>query len=459
MNEQGENGDTMFSGKIDEHAPISLGEQVYRLLVSEIEAGHIRAGEKLPSRRELAEELKVSSTTIEGALDQLVAEGICESRPRSGLYVLSPEQIPHRKKDALSIRWDFGIGAMDTAQFPYSSWAKLMRIVLSEQSAEFLRSGDPQGSPDLRKEIAGMILRMRGMEVAPDQIVVAAGTDSLVTMLITLIGRERLFAVEDPGYSRARRILIAGGARIAPVQLRDGAIDVRELYLSGAGAAYVTPGRQFPTGKEMPETCRERLLMWARETGAYILEDDYENEFFMGDRALPLMAMDSHEHVIYMNTFARTLAPGLRISYMILPRALCARYRELYGACSVPGFDQATLMKFLEGGYYDRHVKRMRTIYRQRIHSFETAVAELDLGELIGNRGLFELLKVKSSLEPSRLVPTAREAGVYLTSLSDYCITPSAENDRIVLLGLAGMDEPAIREGLSALASVWKVKS
>ena len=166
------------------------------------------------------------------------------------------------------VRWNFGTGAADAAHFPYATWARLMCARCSANRAQ--RCCFPailRGEPALRREIAGYLHRMRGMDVPPDAIVLGAGTEVLVSALVALIGRERLFAVEDPGYSRVRRILVVSGARIAPTPLSGGAIDVRELYRSGAGAAYVTPTHQFPTGEEMQPGQREALLRWARETG------------------------------------------------------------------------------------------------------------------------------------------------------------------------------------------------
>ncbi len=452
----------MLPIKTEPDSSLSLSEQIYRAICREIEVGNLVPGERLPSRRELADDLHVSTTTIETVYDHLIEEGVCESRPRSGLYVSSGQTFSDvHAKEKVEVHWDFSIGAMDPAQFPYSTWAKLMRTVLSEQSDELLTTGNPQGSAALRSEIARGLYRLRGIETDPERIVLAAGTDMLVAILITLIGRERLFAVEDPGYARARRILIAGGARITPIPLLQGAIDVRELYQTGAGAVYVTPGRQFPTGQEMPEDRRKRLMCWARETGAYILEDDYEGEFSLMPEALPpLASLPDAGRVIYMNTFARTLAPGLRISYMILPETLRVRYSELYSACSVPGFEQATLQKFMEGGYFERHVRRMRMLYKERRGFLSAEVERLGLGRLReSSAGLFELLDVDSSLSSGRLLELAAGAGVRLSALSDYSILPGKEKaSGTVLLGLAGMDKDRIREGLEVLQKVWRLR-
>ena len=225
----------MFTCTLEAASKTPLCEQLYTALKREMERGGIRPGERMPSKRELAAHLSVSTATVEAAYARLISEGLCESRPRSGIYALEQAQrVGLTDGEKPPVRWNFGTGAADAAHFPYATWARLMREVLSEQSATLLLSGDPQGEPALRREIAGYLHRMRGIDAPPEAIVLGAGTEVLVSALVALIGRERLFAVEDPGYSRVRRILVVSGARIAPTPLSGGAIDVRELYRSGA---------------------------------------------------------------------------------------------------------------------------------------------------------------------------------------------------------------------------------
>lgn len=445
---------------LDPKSRVTLCDQLYTALREEIERGSMAAGARMPSKRELSQHLGVSTATVEAAYGRLVSEGFCESRPRSGMFVSKepPCAQERQKVQEASVRWDFTTGAADADHFPYATWARLMREVLSEQNTSLLLSGDPQGMPALREEIAQMMKRLRGIEVSPDQIVLGAGTEVLATALTALIGREKLYAVEDPGYSRVRRILTACGARIAPTPLSSGAIDVSALYLCGAGAAYVTPSHQFPTGVEMSLSQRETLLRWARETGGYILEDDYDSEFrFSGTGAPALMAMDGGEQVIYMNTFARTLAPGLRLSFMVLPPLLAGRYRAMHGACSVPGFEQETLRKFIAGGYLERHIAHMRVIYRDRLNALTQAVHALQLGEVFPCiAGLHVLLRVGGKTPAQELVPLAARAGVKLTRLVDYGVMRGdSTQERVVLLGFAGMDEEEICAGLKALKKAW----
>ncbi|MBR2941998.1 MAG: PLP-dependent aminotransferase family protein [Clostridia bacterium] len=449
----------MFTCQLDPQSRTPLCDQLYMALRQEIERGRIAPGAKLPSKRHLADHLHISTATVEAAYARLGSEGLCESRPRSGMY--AAETAPHPvmlQGEKPPVRFDFSTGAADADHFPYATWAKLMREVLSCQDKALLLSGDAQGSPALRRQIAAMLRSQRGIEVSPDAIVLGAGTEVLASVLVSLIGRERLFAVEDPGYSRVRRILVASGARIAPTPLSGGAIDVRQLYVSGAHAAYVTPSHQFPMGEEMRLDQREALLRWARETGGYILEDDYDSEFcFSGSPAASLMAMDEGEHVVYMNTFSRTLASGLRLSFMVLPAPLISQYRAMHAACSVPGFEQETLNRFMEGGHLERHIARMRVVYRNRMHALIERAQRLGLGEIAPCRaGLYVLLRVGGKTPAQELIPRAEMAGVKMTRLCDYGVMRMDEAaQRVVLLGFAGMNEGAIEEGLCALKKAW----
>ena len=450
----------MFTCKLEPRSRTPLCDQLYAALKSDLARGLIAPGTKLPSKRRLADHLHISTATVETAYARLTSEGLCDSRPRSGIYAAEeaprPAGMTHGEKPP--VEFDFSTGAADAEHFPYATWAKLMREVLADQDKALLLSGDPQGAPELRRQIAAMLRSLRGIEAEPENIVLGAGTEVLATALVALIGRDRLFAVEDPGYSRVRRILVASGARIAPTPLDDGAIDVRQLYVSGAGAAYVTPSHQFPTGEEMTLAQREALLRWAQETGGYILEDDYDSEFcFAGSPAASLTAMDTSGHVIYMNTFSRTLCSGLRISFMVLPAPLAAQYRAMHAACSVPGFEQETLSRFMAGGYLERHIARMRVIYRGRMQKLTQRALELELGQVNPCRaGLHVLLRVGGRTPAHELIPRAEMAGVKLTRLCDYGVMRMLpEHERVVVLGFAGMDEKQIERGLEALCRAW----
>ena len=450
----------MFTCRLDAESRTPLCDQLYAALRRDIERGLIAPGARMPSKRQLADHLHISTATVEAAYARLTSEGFCESRPRSGMYAAAvmPHPRSAERGEKPPVRFDFSTGAADAEHFPYATWAKLTREVLSAQDTALLLAGDAQGSLELRRQIAAMLREQRGIEASPEAIVLGAGTEVLVASLVALIGRERLFAVEDPGYSRVRRVLVTSGARIAPTPLSDGAIDVRSVYVSGAGAVYVTPSHQFPTGAQMREEQRQALLQWARETGGYILEDDYDSEFcFSGTPAAALTAMDAGGHVVYLNTFSRTLAPGLRLGFMVLPAPLVAPYRAMYSACSVSGFEQETLCRFMKSGYLERHIARMRVIYRGRMQALTRKAQALGLGEVAPcSAGLHVLLTVGGRTPAQELIPRAQQAGVHLTRLCDYGVMRmGAQDERVVLLGFSGMDEQRIEAGLEALQKAW----
>ena len=455
----------MFTCTLEAASKTPLCEQLYTALKREMERGGIRPGERMPSKRELAAHLSVSTATVEAAYARLISEGLCESRPRSGIYALEQAQrVGLTDGEKPPVRWNFGTGAADAGHFPYATWARLMREVLSEQSATLLLSGDPQGEPALRREIAGYLHRMRGIDAPPEAIVLGAGTEVLVSALVALIGRERLFAVEDPGYSRVRRILVVSGARIAPTPLSGGAIDVRELYRSGAGAAYVTPTHQFPTGEEMQPGQREALLRWARETGGYILEDDYDSEFRYNSRPIPaLQSLDQNGRVVYLGTFSKSIAPSLRISYMVLPRPLLKQYLDHYLSfqSAVSRFEQAVLHEFIVSGHFETHLNKMRKLYRTRCQELTLQLSMFgDQLQISGEgAGLFLVVQLKNGLTESQMCQRAKEKGVKVYPISPYFNGPvPKQHQSKVLLGFGALNQAQIQQGVELLYQAWSGK-
>ena len=453
----------MFTCTLEAASKTPLCEQLYTALKREMERGGIHPGERMPSKRELAAHLSVSTATVEAAYARLISEGLCESRPRSGIYALEQAQrVGLTDGEKPPVRWNFGTGAADAAHFPYATWARLMREVLSEQSTTLLLSGDPQGESALRREIAGYLHRMRGIDAPPEAIVLGAGTEVLVSALVALIGRERLFAVEDPGYSRVRRILVVSGARIAPTPLSGGAIDVRELYRSGAGAAYVTPTHQFPTGEEMQPGQRAALLRWARETGGYILEDDYDSEYRYAGRPIPaLQGSDLHDRVIYCGTFSRSLAPSFRIAYLVLPVSLLPAYHRLFSlqSSTVSRFEQHTLCRFLEEGYWERHLNRTRILYKKRREELTSSLKASPLGpslEILGSQaGLHFLLRFHGGLSEEEMARKAWEQGVDLLPLSHCYHDPVLAPPSTLLCGYGRLPLEEIPALTQALVRAW----
>jgi GntR family transcriptional regulator/MocR family aminotransferase len=286
--------------------------------------------------------------------------------------------------------------------FPFATWAKLAREVLALNSDELLNVTHPQGVPSLREEIAAHLYKFRGIRVPADSIVVGAGSEYLLVLLLQLLGRERIYALENPCYGKIYKLFQSNDIRTIPIALDEHGLSVRDLTASDASVVHVNPSHQFPTGIVMPVGRRMNLLQWAAAAdNRYIIEDDYDSEFRFAGQPIPAMqGLDHADKVIYINAFTKSLAPSLRISYLVLPPPLMERYREkfMFYSCTVPNFEQYTLYRFLHGGYFERHLNRMRNACKERRDLFITLLKDSRLGEVAepvgAEAGLHFLLRV-----------------------------------------------------------------
>ena len=471
----------MLTVSLDSRLETPLYEQLYRYIRGEIETGRLAAGEKLPSKRALCAHLKISQNTVETAYEQLTAEGYLTARPRSGYYVqrmeapLRPAPPPFSSvlqtaelpagEAAPPPRYDFRTNAVDTDHFPFSVWARLTREILCEDSRRLLRAVHPQGDPGLRTEIARYLRDYRGILASPEQIVVGAGSEYLLGLAIQLLGRDKRYAVENPGYPKTRRIFEGGGARVVPIRLDEDGLRVDGLRRSGADVVHVTPSHHFPLGTVMPVRRRMELLRWAEETeGRIILEDDYDSEFRFAGRPIPaLQGLDRNGRVIYFNTFAKTLAPSLRIGYMVLPKPLLALYQRdfLFYSSTVPSFEQHVLRRFLQDGYFERHLSRMRNRYKAKRDRLLEALTRHDPGKALRIRGAetgLHLLLQAEGRDEETLTAAAERAGVRVYGLSGYYTpdgAPPSGGMGGVVLGYAGFPPEQIEEAVARLAAAW----
>ena len=448
---------------LDPNTKTPLYEQLYRALKEDILSGAIAGGEKLPSKRTLAEHLSVSRITVENAYSQLLAEGYLCSRPRSGFYAEHLEALPGlMPRAAEPVAEEQTVPPPSAGQFPYSIWARLMRGVLLDRHDQLLLPPPNIGLPDLRRAIAGMLLRSRGMEVDPNCIIIGAGAEYLYNILIQLLGRDNVFGLENPGHRKIRRVYEANGLEIRDVTLDDSGVDMDALAASGTTVLHISPNHQFPTGIVTPIARRRQLMAWVSGGDRWLVEDDYDSEFRFSGKVIPTMfSMDRTGRVIYMNTFSKTITPALRISYMILPKGLMARYHRLLGfySCTVPSFEQLTLARFLDEGYFEKHVNRMRRHYRLLRDRFLTLLRQSDLSDRMTVRGheagLHFLLELDTGLPDPVIEQTLADGGIRAASLTRFETGPAAEaaRGRVVIqyTDLAEADLPGVVELLEGL--------
>ena len=429
---------------LDPAARMPLYEQLYRALKEDILSGVIAGGEKLPSKRALADHLSISRITVENAYSQLLAEGYLVSRPRSGFYAETLEALPGQKTVPQGRQTPAPVSAPpppSANHFPFSVWAKLMRNVLLDRHDQLLLPPPNIGLADLRCAIAGMLLRSRGMAVNPDCIVIGAGAEYLYNILIQLLGRDNGFGLEDPGHQKIRRVYEANGLTVCPVSLDESGVDLDSLSRSGATVLHISPGHQFPTGIITPITRRRQLMAWLGDApNRWLVEDDYDSEFRFSGKMIPTMhSMDTTGRVIYLNTFSRTITPALRISYMILPAALMERYHRLLGfySCTVPSFEQLTLARFLDDGYFEKHISRMKRHYRLLRDRFLTLLRQSPLSNRMSiqgdEAGLHFLLQLQTDLPDRQIEEKLAAAGIRAASLQNYTIAPETHPGQVVI--------------------------
>ncbi|HEX9017071.1 MAG TPA: PLP-dependent aminotransferase family protein [Chloroflexota bacterium] len=482
---------------IDDSLP--LHRQVREGLKGAILAGRLAPGQKLPSTRSLARTLSVSRTTVCQAYDAMEAEGYLSGKRGSGTYVSDelPEGVPMegalvptdgsgrsapralssrfrarprssefrlegRPAGRRGLRYDFhpGQGAWDL--FPREAWRRLVARPWRSAWLEVMDYGDPAGFGPLREEVAGYLARSRAVVCAPDQVVVVNGTQQALDLLARiLLDPGDSVAVEDPGYPSAREVFASYGARLVPIPVGPDGMEMEPLRESRAKVALVAPSHQFPTGTTMTLPRRLSLLRWARRSGALVVEDDYDSEFRFGGRPLAsLQGLDAGASVVYLGSFSKVLFPSLRVGYAVLPRDLVAPFvaaKELTDR-QTPILEQRVLADFMREGLFDRHVRRMREVYRARRAALVAALDEYLSGsvEVMGSSaGMHMMVRLRASEVEEEVVERAARAGVGVYPAGP-CFATASPFPALVL-GYAGMDEKDLRGGVARLAGALRL--
>ena len=459
---------------LDSRSKKPLYEQIYSHICAEIRSGALKAGDRLPSTRVLAEHLKVSRSTTQMAYDQLLAEGYMEARPCRGYFVSHLEELVETgssgtlemettsEPDA-GWRVDFSPRGIDLDSFPYHVWRKLSRNTLVDDNKEMFHSGNHQGEPGLREAIRSYLHSARGVNCSSEQIIVGAGSEYLLMLLSQILEGKHVIAMENPTYKQAYRVFQSLGYEVCPVEMDANGMEPELLAKSGANAAYVMPSHQFPTGIVMPVGRRQELLKWAVETpDRYIIEDDYDCEFRYRSRSIPALgSMDSHESVIYMNTFSKTLTPAIRISYMVLPEKLMRRYIDTanFYCNTASTCEQYALARFIENGYFERHLSRLKKFYHAEGERLKRILKQSVLLPAVsvdgGESGTHLLVKVDTSMTDTEIEEAAENMGIHISCLSRFCSEKNPEYDHILVLNYSDMDESRLTEAVRRLGNIF----
>ena len=445
---------------------IPLYEALYRAIRADILSGALAAGEKLPSKRALAAHLEVSLVTVESAYSLLAAEGYITPKEKVGYFVEAvripaPAATKAPPPQAPTAAHLLDLTSNAPAKFPFSVWSRLQRQVLLDFGHQLLDPIPHQGCLVLRQAIAEHLAGFRGMQVDPENIIIGAGTDFLYNLLLQLLGQDKIYALEEPGYSKIRRIYGASGATIRSVPMDEQG--VLPQLLGDAQVLHISPSHHFPTGIITPPKRRAALLAWVADGDRWIIEDDYDSEFRFD--AHPMAALYSPEEngrVIYMNSFSKTLAPSIRIGYMVLPPALMQRFRAELGfySCTVSGFEQHTLARFLHHGHFEQHINRMRKFYRARRNRLLSILSTCRWADRLtieeADAGLHFIVCVDTPRSDRELSDFCRALGVQVQCLSDFYQdqVPPDGRHRIVVnySGLQDADLDALARILAAPA-------
>lgn len=454
----------MITVSFENRGKCGLCECIYNSIKSQITLGILKANEKLPSKRLLAQNLGVSVITVQNAYFQLISEGYIYSIERSGFFVTELPQIkknPEKKlpeikqKEVLPYFADFRNNSISFEKFPFNVWSHTMRQVLNSGDEKLLSRIEIKGELELRKSISAHLREFRNMNVSSEQIVIGSGSENLYTMVVQLLGNNNIFAVENPGYHKVFSVCSLNGAKVFPVKIDSSGIDINELEKSLVNVVHVSPNHHFPTGIVMPIRRRQELLSWAEKSKSrFIIEDDYDSEFRFNGKPLPtLQSADQNDCVIYINTFSKTLAPSFRISFMVLPQRLLNLFEQKFNiySCSVSSFEQYTLAKFIQDGNYGKHIIRMKNYYRNLRNTLISNIEASRLKDFCKiqeqEAGLHFLLSVKSSLGQEELVNRLQMQGINLSPIEEfYYENPPKEIKNTFVVNYSGIKKEKIPE-------------
>lgn len=456
------------------------GQFIYRQLYSQLKedilAFKYESHEKLPSKRDMSQHLNISVNSVKAAYEQLLAEGYIYTEERKGYFIEPLEKLIIDPNAQISLNvqeqqiedaYDYSFSHMSTdiSAFPVEVWTKLVKRVFENYDHELSSIPQIKGPIELRQSIAKLVSYQRGIQCHPEQIVIGSGTNILLTKLIQLLPDEIKIAVENPGYSRFRTLIRQTSAQLKPIALDHKGISIEAIKQAQPDATIVTPSHQFPMGIIMPVSRCINLLNWASQTQSYIIEDDYDSEFkYETDNIPSLFSFDKNERVIYLGTFSKTLMPGLRMSYMILPIHLVKKF-DHYHLNMIPDFSTIhalTLNLMIKEGYYEKYVKKMHQIYGKKretliTHLSNTFTSNIRIKDT--RAGLHFIVEVNTPFSYQEIESRAKEMKLELYTLNRFSVKALEKNSsyKTLIIGFSKIKQEQIPRAVQRLKEVvWE---
>jgi GntR family transcriptional regulator/MocR family aminotransferase len=463
---------------LDRKEKTPIFRQLYEFFKQAIMRGHLPHNEALPSIRQLAQQLGIGKNTVIKAYEQLVAEGYLYNKPQQGYFVdrvagwmrqpngqtaewRKPIVSPADNPQLPPARFNVCPWSIDTDHFPISDWKRAESLSMNKLLYQY---DCPDEQVGLKEQLLRYLYNSRGVHAQPEQVVLCAGSNFVYLLLsILLQGHSRHLLFEEPGYYNARNIFALSGYHIEPLPVsRERGIDVEVLASTKGKLLYLTPSHQYPTGAVLSIQQREALLGWATDREAFLIEDDYDSEFRYVGQPLPsLQSLDCGGRVIYTGSFSTTLMPSLRLAYLVLPESLLAHYKKVrYLSNTVPVTTQKTLALFIERGYWEKHLRRMRKVYR---HKYQHAcrVIQQELGPFgvsfyPTSAGLSLVLTVENGQTEEQLLVGARREGLLMEGVSGCYLNGISQGASPQLFfGFGNLSPADLLTCMSLLKKAW----
>lgn len=447
--------------KIDKTSETPLYQQIYDSIAEEIAQGYLSVEDRLPSRRALCKELGVSPQTVESAYARLAADGYITARKGSGYYVSSERVWDEEHKEMKSLVYNFSSNGVETSKMPFEEWSRLVRSTIREDTGLF-QHGEKAGEWCLRKSIRRLLFRTRGIECKTEQIIIGPGAEDLLRSVFDIFARDSKVLLHNCYNYRVHAAAEEVHSDIEYLSDDENGVNEDELSKFNSGVLYQKPEHYLPTGVRLSNEQRESIAKWLGDE-RYIVEDAGEAEFVYGESAKTFWEISGGKNVIYLGSFSGTIAPSMKIGYVVMPQELVDRWfkERVYYSNRVSRIEQVTLSKFIDNGYYERHIGYMKDVYRAKTETAKRAIEQSSLGKSVKlsgyGAGTFFTARLETDKDEIELVRYFRNNGVKFALLSSSCkdIARHGFAANTYIVGYGEMTATQIREGIEKWSKLW----